>query len=264
MSDPTVEPWLLDAVDRRSKAFADQLRTVADSSTPVPGMAWTVADLGQHFAGLPWHFRELHEAGEGFDRPDDWAAWGDSRRAHITETDPEVLADLVESEYASIIAELRDGPDTRWFYGFATSPATVAAMMVNEGVMHGRDLAGVTGAQPPTLEANEAHAAANATMLSSHIFVDPDKAAQQPDGVYHIKFRGGKDFTWTKQGGELIVTEGKPPKADAHLNTDAGMFMMSSLGRIGQVKAALSGKMTSYGRKPWRFLGLSKIVADGV
>lgn len=39
---------------------------------------------------------------------------------------------------------------------------------------------------------------------------------------------------------------------------------MASLGRISQVRAGLSGKMITYGRKPWRFLGLGKIASDGV
>jgi hypothetical protein len=42
------------------------------------------------------------------------------------------------------------------------------------------------------------------------------------------------------------------------------MFMLSSLGRVSQVKAALSGKMVTYGRKPWRFVGLGNVVADGL
>ncbi len=264
MTFAPVEPWLLEAVRSRGSAFANQLRTVTNGSAPVPNLQWTVADLGQHVAGLPWHFRDLHEAGEGFTPPDNWATWSDSRRAHITETDPLALADRIDSEFTSIIAELATGANPRWFYGFETSPSTVAAMLVNEGVMHGRDLAAVTGTAPPTLEDREAHAAANATMLATHVFIDPAKAHTQPDGVYHIKFRGGKDFTWTKRGGDLIVTEGKPVKADAHLNADAAMFMLSSLGRVSQAKAILSGRIVSYGWKPWRLLGLEKIVADGV
>lgn len=79
-----VEPWLMEAARQRVADFARELRTVADPSVKVPNLEWTVVELGQHFAGLPWHFQELHGSGEGFDAPDDWAAWGDGRRAHIT------------------------------------------------------------------------------------------------------------------------------------------------------------------------------------
>lgn len=264
MAVTPVERWLLDAVVRRGADFAEQLRSVPDTSVQVPNLEWSVADLAQHVASLPWHFRDLHDAGQGFDAPADWAAWSKTRRTHVTETDPGLLADMIDSEFADIVTELGTDPGPRWFYGFEAPPSTIAAMLVNEAVMHGRDLAGVTGAKPPTLEPNEAHAAANATMLSTHIFIDAEKTAQQPNGVYHVKFRGGKDFTWTKSGAELIITEGKPAKADAHLNADAAMFMLSSLGRVSQVAASLSGKMITYGWKPWRFLGLGNIAAEGI
>ena len=259
-----VESWLLKAARKRVADFAGQLAAVSDTSVRVPNLTWSVAELGQHVAGLAWHFQDLHDAGEGFEQPADWTAWGDGRRAHVTETEAGALANRIEAEFAALFEQLEHGPDPRWFYGFATSPSTVAAMIVNECVMHGRDLAGVTDATPPVLTTREAHAVAHATMISMHVFVDPTKADAQPDGVYHVKFRGGKDYTWTKQGPELLVTEGRPAKADARLNADPAMFMMSSMGRVGQIRAGLSGKVISYGRKPWRFLGLTNVVADGV
>ncbi len=70
--------------------------------------------------------------------------------------------------------------------------------------------------------------------------------------------------TWTKEGGELRISEGKPARPDAKMKADPVMFLLSSLGRVSQARAALSGKMRVSGRRPWRFLGLSKIVVDGV
>lgn len=259
-----VEPWLMQAARQRIGDFADQMRTVADVSVAVPNLDWTVADLAQHVAGLPWHFEDLHKGGEGFDAPNDWAAWGDWRRAHIAKTGPEALADVIEAEFDVLFDSLDEGDNPRWFYGFATAPATVAAMVVNEGIMHGRDLAGVTGAAAPSFTKQEAQAVAEATMISIHVFLDPDKLEAQPDGVYHVGFRGGKDFSWIKRGDTLTVTEGRPAKADAHMSADPAMFMLSSMGRVGQVRAALSGKVVTYGRKPWRFLGLTNTIADGV
>lgn len=264
MASPAVDQWLLDAARRQVSNFATELRSVSDPATQVPNLEWTVAELGQHVAGLPWHFQDLHEAGPNFERPNNWAAWSDTRRAHVTTEDVNDLATLIVDGFDALFADLADGDNPRWFYGAQTSPATIASMSLNEAVMHGRDLAAVTGSTPPMLNTREAHAVAEATALNTSVFIDPDKAAAQPDGVYHVKFRGGKSFTFAKAGPDLIVTEGKPPRADAHLSADPAMFMLASMGRIGQVRAALSGKMFSYGRKPWRLLGLEKMVADGV
>lgn len=264
MASPAVDQWLLDAARTRVANFAADLKKVRDPSTRVPNLEWTVAELGQHVAGLPWHFRDLHDDGPDFERPNDWAAWSATRRAHVTTDDLHDLATLMVDEFDALFTDLAEGDNPRWFYGSQTSPATVAAMSLNEAIMHGRDLAAVTGSTPPMHDTREAHAVAEATVLNTSVFIDPDKAATQPDGVYHVQFRGGKSYTFTKAGRELIVTEGKPPKADAHLSTDPAMFMLSSMGRVGKVRAALSGKIFSYGRKPWRLLGLEKMVAAGV
>lgn len=137
-------------------------------------------------------------------------------------------------------------------------------LFLNEFIVHGQDLAAVTGAPKPTHTPAMAHRAIDGMFTTTPAFVDPDKAAAQPDGVYHLKFRGGLDYTWTKSGRELLITKGKPAKADAHLNADPIAFILSSLGRIGQIKPALTGAIVSYGKKPWRFLGLGTVLADGV
>ena len=122
----------------------------------------------------------------------------------------------------------------------------------------------VTGVQALEHTSAEARAAVDAIMRTTPVFIDAGKARAQPDGVYHVRFKGGQSYTWTKAGPVLEVTVGKPAKADAHLVADPTMFLLSSLGRVSQVRAGLSGKMVAYGRKPWRFLGLGKIAVEGV
>lgn len=263
MTRPSVEPWLASAALERVGEFATQLRTVGDTSVRVPNLDWTVADLAQHVASLPSHFGRLQDDAAGFVRPTDWAAFADERRAHITETDAAKLADFIDTELSTYVQLLTES-ERRWLYGSEFDTTILMGLFLDELIIHGMDLAGATGADAPVFEENEANAAAEAAVITTPLFIDPVKAAAQPDGVYHLKFRGGRHFTWTKTGNGLVTTEGKPAKADAHLNTDPAMFMLSSLGRVSQVRAALSGKMVSYGRKPWRFIGLGGMVFDGI
>ncbi len=264
MHQSGIEPWLATAAKQRVGDFVRDLRTVSDTSLPVPNLAWTVADLAQHVACLGSYWQKHHDAGPDYERPADFAANSDRARAHITETDAAKLAELIEHELSDYIASAVEGPEDLWLYGLKNSASDMLALLLSETVMHGRDLARVTGSTPPMLGQAEAHAVVDAFMVTTPFFVDAEKARAQPDGVYHVAFRGGKDYTWTKQGDKLTVTEGRPQRADARLKTDPGMFVLSSLGRVGQIRAAMSGKMVSYGRKPWRFLGLGKIVADGI
>jgi len=257
------EAWLVEAARERVHEFASQVRA-ADPSQRVPNLDWTVADLAQHVACLPGFWTEQHQGGDTFELPDDFAAFSDSKRAWITTTVASELADLIESGFDGFLTELASCDETFWLYGSPQNATNLCALTVNETILHGRDLAAVTGVRPPMHDDREVHAVVNAMMATTPAFIDPVKAAAQPDGVYHVHFRGGDHWTWTKRGPELIVTPGKPPKADAHMRADAATFLLASLGRISQVRAGLSGKMLTYGKKPWRFLGLGTMAVDGV
>lgn len=259
-----VEPWLVEAVRHRVTLFTDQLRGLADTAVKVPNLDWTVADLGQHVACLPSYWRGFENAGAGFVPPDDFAAFSDAARAHITEADPIQLAALIDSEFGAYLLHLAEADPTIWVYGVETGPRTLYGFCLNELIMHGQDLAGVTGADAPSYDQREANVGVDAMMVTVPCFIDPTKAAAQPDGVYRVSFKGGNDYTWTKQGRELRIEPGRPDRADAHMKADPAMFLLSSLGRVSQIRAALSGKMITYGKRPWRFLGLGTMAVEGV
>ncbi len=245
-------------------AFSDQLRTDVDGSARVPNLEWTVVDLASHLASLPGLYRLQHEAGSNYELPERFSGFADRARAHISSTDPAELADLIESEMAQFIDELGGPDDVRWQWAQESKSRHTVALLHNEFIMHGQDLAAVTGARVPRHSEEQARRIVPAMFVTTPAFVDREKALAQPDGVYHVKMRGGADYTWTKQDARLSISDGKPTKADARLNADPIMFIMSSLGRVGQVRAALSGGVVAYGRKPQRFLGLGNVISDGI
>lgn len=255
--------WLLEACRQRVGQFSAQLRSGVAGTSQIPNLDWNVTELAQHVASLPTLWVSQHEQGVMFERPDDFTAFIESVRRTVTETEPAALADLIDKNYADYLLELEQHPD-RWLYGTASSATTMCGFVLNETVLHGGDLAAVTTASAPTFTRQEANAVVASTMSTVWFFIDPAKASRQPDGTYHMKFRGGDDYTLTKQGGSVAVSTGKPPKADAHLNADPATFVMVSLGRKNQYLAALAGSSIAYGRKPWRLLGLADMVVDGV
>lgn len=263
------DQWLIDAARNRVHEFCEQLRNIPPSvhaATPVPNLDWTVADLAQHIACLPSYWNARNAEGDRFERPTDFAAFSDQARAHITSTDLDALAGRIEAEYETYLGEL-GGPDAgaaRWLYGRPVTATNMCGFILNELVLHGCDLAAVTGASRPRFTSREANVAIDASMVTIPVFIDEDKAKAQPDGVYHIAFKEGRDYTWTKQGSTLSIAEGRPESADAKMRADPATFLMASLGRISQVRAGLSGKMLAYGRRPWRLMGLGTIAIDGV
>lgn len=264
MSTGRVQAWMSQAVRRRTRGFSQQMRNCPDGSLAVPGLDWTVADLGQHVASLPEFWMTQCRDGADFRRPDDFAAYSDQARSHLAGTDPAVLADLIDDEFGRCLDWIDNSGDQLWLYGTRVTPADMCGVALHELVLHGRDLAPISGATKPAFERDEANLVVDASMLTAPAFIDRDRARAQPDGVYHIKFRGGRDYTWTKAGDRLLIEAGRPARADARLNTDPAVYLLASLGRYSQVMAGLTGAMVAYGAKPWRFLGLGSMIVDGV
>lgn len=261
----STDPYLIEAIQRRASEFAAQLRGL-DTHTSVPNLEWSVAELAEHVAMLPRFWSFIGESGADFVPPDNFSDFVEECRTRLSVGplyDADEAADLIQAEFADYSEQLAMNSD-RWLYGMPVHGDAAAGLAINELVLHGRDLAGVSGQKPPIYTEAEAHAAAAGVFAILAPFVDPAKAEAQPDGVYHVRLRGGQSYTWTKSGPALSVTQGKPGRADAHMVADPSAFLMTSLGRISQVRAALTGKLITYGKRPWRFLGLGAITVDDV
>lgn len=254
--------WLRGEVRAAASAFADQLRSVGDTSVQVPNLDWSVADLGRHVASLPQLYRDQNRIGPGFEPPDDWAAFSAAARAHITTSDGGELADLIVGE-AETLLTADDPTESRQLYGCETTVGNTAAGMLTECILHGQDLGRLSGHRPK-LGQRQALAGLEQQMALTPVFVDADKAAKLA-GTYGLRFRGGPDFTYQiDETGRLTVERGWPDRADARLNADPAAFIASSLGRISPVVAALTGRIVAYGRKPWRLAQLGNAVVEGV
>lgn len=258
------DSWLAADVHAAVAAFCEQLRSGVDGAAKVPNLEWAVWDLGAHVACMPSLYRRQHDLGADFEPPSDWAAFSDHQRAHITERDPAALADLIEAEVSGYLAEIDELEEPRWLYGQQTTAGNIAAALLSEATLHGHDLAALTGAERRKIDRRQGNAIVDASMRLAPAFVDPAKVAALPEGTYHLRFRGGNDYTYRIADGGLEIEDGRVGKADAVMSAAPEAFAMISLGRGSQVAAGLTGKVMAYGRKPWRLMALGNIVADGV
>ncbi len=262
MNDADAWPWLRGELRAAASAFADQLRTVADTSVKVPNLDWSVAQLGRHLVSAPQLYREQHDVGEAFEPPADWAAFSLAAQAHVTATDGDELADLLVAEAETLLVP-DDPTERRLLYGRETTVGNTAAGMLVECVLHGQDLGRLTGHRPD-LDRRQALAGLEQQMALTPVFVDGGKAAKL-SGTYGIRLRGGSDFTYRiDDAGSMTIERGWPDHADARLNADPVAFLTSGLGRTSPIVAALTGKIVAYGRRPWRLAQLGNAVVDGV
>ncbi len=261
--DPSTE-WtrLQDEVVDAAAAFADQLRSV-DPTLVVENLGWSVGELGAHLVSMPPLYRRLNEADGPFVAPDDWDAFSRAARADIPITDGDELARSLLTGTDEFLAHLGPDPTTPWtIYGRSTTAANMAAGYLGELLLHGRDLAALTGAEVP-IEAAQANAILRQHMALAPAFVDRAKAGRCP-GTYRVGFRGGDEYTFVVEDGALEVTPGRPDRADGVIVADPVTFLLVAQGRASSVLAGLTGRIVAYGRNPVKLWRLGRIRAAGV
>lgn len=257
--------WLCDEVVAALDGFASSLDGL-DGGREVPNLDWTVAELSAHLASLPRLYRAQDKLGEAFERPADFARFSVDQRSHIDTSDLPTVATLLRSEvggFVDEVAKLGDPDGHRWLYAQHTTHRNAIAALLFELIVHGQDLGRVTGVGPE-LTRKQANAVMPATFAVLPAFVDRAKA-RKATGVYHLRFRGGDDWTYRiSDDGEVVVERGRPDRADAHLSADPATFLLVGLGRRNQVTAALKAEMVVWGRRPWKFFAVGDIAVEGI
>ncbi len=249
---------LLESVER----FANTL-TDCDAASPVPGLDWTVAELGAHLVALPRLYREMAERPDPLPLPDDMHRYSAEQVAAVGTRDLDQLAELISTEVSALLDLYGDDPAAQFNHWVTTQPLSVIeSTLFNEFLIHGWDLGGVAGSRQPINRA-EAIVALDGILPVSVNFFDP-VAAGDLNAVVHLRLRGGHgldpvDWTQTIANGAMTVTKGRPARADVRLNVDPATFLLLSLGRIGELKPTLTGKVVAYGRKPWLAPRLSTV-----
>jgi hypothetical protein len=146
-----------------------------------------------------------------------------------------------------------------WHAGAQLGLTAFLSLVGSEALVHGHDLALAAGmsSKPPATEASVI--LANLTTLLPH-YVNRDVAAGF-DGVYDLRTKVGDRRIMAFRDGLLRVTT-DPRSADCVIWTDAYTFLLIGYGRVGLVKAALTGKVLAWGRKPWLALKLPDLISS--
>lgn len=243
-------------------AFADQLRAIPDGSARVPNLEWDVRELAAHLVSLPGFYEQLNVATEPFEDPDSWPDFSRGVRAHLADLDTSALAAMIEPETDRLLTSLGENGEATWTLYLETTAAKVAAGYLSELLLHGMDLGALTGATVD-ITTDQGHDIVAGMMTLAPAFVDPEAARKCP-GVYHLRFRGGNDYTYRVADGTLTVEDGRPERPDAHVVADPVAFALVAMGRMSQARAGLTGRVMAYGRRPWKLIQLGKVRVEGI
>jgi len=236
------------------------VRSVRDANAASVG-SWTVGDVAAHLSHV---FRFDTDAIAGKPVPQATVtATGMARvnarmLAEDGERDPTALADRISAladEFDDVASRSR-AATVGWLQGTRPPPSVVACHLLEECLIHGHDIAGATGRPWPirrhhALLAVEGGVLPLITALPPTAFVDQDKAGSFR-ARFDLRLRGGGRTVMVFDRGSLTLEPGGAGDVDAHISADPAALMLVFIGREGTGKPLLGGKLTAWGRRPWK------------
>jgi uncharacterized protein (TIGR03083 family) len=251
---------LRDEITLFAREVGDLLRAAPVAATSLPGMTWSVGKLGAHLVSVPRRYRRMTEKEVPF--PERLSAMNEAEIDAVGVTNPQELADLLEAETAQLLDVLgNDGNRVVPFFGMKHTVAGVGGVMLGELLLHGLDLARALG-KPWHLRRDQALAITRGLLPSLPYAALNREVAQHAAGTYHVRLRGGDDWTIRVNDGVAAIEPVRPEGADLHLSADPVAYLLVGYGRMPRWKALLSGRMIAWGRKPWLAVRLGQLFVE--
>jgi hypothetical protein len=226
---------------------------------PLSRVTWSALQTGAHLMSLCRRYRRTIEAPQPL--PASLARDNETELAAVPERDPGTLADLLEAEVSSLLDALGDDGELEvWYFSRRHTVRGIGGIMLAELLVHGRDLAMAHGRPWPITRAQAAACFAGLLPMLT-LFVDPD-GARAAAGTYHLRLRGGEDWTIRVHDGTADIEPGRPRRADLHISADPVTFLLNSYGHVSDARAALTGGIVAWGRRPWLAIRFRKVFAE--
>jgi uncharacterized protein (TIGR03083 family) len=256
------------ALPAAAERLAQLMREVTNPNAPVPGLRWTAAELAAHVvADLRTYTGVV--AGQG-----PVAAPGAASAAELgTAENQRQLAEYPERSLDRLAAELTrampafiaaaeaapSGAQVGSPIGVAMTPATVAAIVLGEQLIHGLDLARAAGRPWPIAAAD-----ARLVIPGAGEMLPPYLNREQARGLqarYELRFGGDLRYSLVIDDGTATVGPASG-RADCVITADPVAFLLVGYGRISQWGPMLRGQLRAGGRKPWLGFKFNKLVVS--
>jgi len=252
---------LCDALDRASGRFVALLRRGPDPSAPAIGR-WTVGETAAHASRSPTYFLAVAR-GEVADPHslDDVARSNAEVLAADPERDPRVLAARLapaHEELVSFVRTVQGDPVLRPFAGVDVPLSTVLAVELGELLVHGRDIARAARLRW-RIPRDEAALAGDGLLPILPFAVDEARAARRAMRS-ELRIRGGARARLVLEHGELRVEPVSDAPLDCRISADPAAFLLLAFHRTGMLGPILRGELIAWGRRPWRAMGLPRVL----
>jgi len=234
------------------------VRSIRDPQAPALG-EWNAADVAMHLAHV-WEVLPSLVAGERepfLGGVEELAGLTTSLVRGEEGRDLEEIAARIERGAAAYLATPIPEETARpWMVrGSALPPSSFACHMLNESLVHGFDVARSQGL-PWRIDPAYAGMAILGFLFPALSVVDPRFPVRQEKAAgvhasFDIRVRGAGSVHMLLQDGALTITPPGPRRVDCHLSGEATTLFLLIWGRTGQWRGVLTGRLLSWGRRPW-------------
>jgi hypothetical protein len=175
------------------------------------------------------------------------------------ERNPSVLAGRIEARAEEYLSECVGADPTAprpWLtQGTTVHQSTLTYHLLNETIMHGGDIAHAAGRPWPIKPAHAAMVFGRFMVpvlqaLDPRTMVQAERAAGLR-ATYELRIRGGDRFHAIFNDGVLRIEDPSPRKVDCYISADPVAMLMVVWNRQSRWSAIATGKLLSWGRKPW-------------
>jgi uncharacterized protein (TIGR03083 family) len=267
---PAVRASLATAFER----FAELVLSAPDPHAKATAH-WSIADMAAHVSTTARLYRSLlppdgaaQALGLIADTTVDTLAVKNERTlASYPERDPHAIVDRIRGDIEYMLdtsADLDPELPVPWLGGAKVPLAGALAHMLNELLVHGRDIAGPLRREWTIDQADAALAfdlfIVGLIRYGPGVFFDSDHVRPRARRVaveFHLTH--SVPVTIVLQRGVVSVEEpGTPP--DVHITSDAETLVLMLFRRVGRLRAVLGGKVRISGPRPWLLPGFLRIV----
>jgi uncharacterized protein (TIGR03083 family) len=251
------------AVQEAAKQVSELVRSLPDPQAFVPGLDWTVGQTAAHLVAAAVNYPRF---ATGLATPEDTIDLREGNLERIRQVgrhDLTELADLLVEEtdrYLERTADLSADHRVPFFGGVMVSLAAQTGILLGEYVIHGHDLARAAG-KPWRIDPSHAVVVigAAATVLPRYLDLE---AARGVRVAYDIRIRGGPRFVFRVADDAAAVELGADGPVDCRISADPVAFLLVAYGRQAQWRPVLQGRMTAWGRRPWRAFALKRLLVN--
>lgn len=252
---------LCDALEAASARFVALLRSEPDPSAHAIG-TWSVGETAAHVSMSGGYFLAVLR-GE-MDDPEviDENAENNARYlATHPERRPSVLADLAEANDGALVAHARTlegDPIVEPFAGAKVPASSALAVELGEVLVHGYDIARAARARW-TIPRAEAALAVEGFVPLLPFIVDEERARGRRLRC-ELRIRGGARVVVALEGPTLELEPPSGDPVDCTMSVDPATFLLLTFRRVGLAGVILRGRVTAWGRRPWRAMSLQTVM----